>query len=358
MDEVILALELLVKSATGSVESLNSRGLLVMTEIFTPFLFAFILAYVLRPFCVWLEKRRLPPAVAAVIAMIIGLGVFFGVLSLFIGLLKTEIPLFKTQLPIWLETIQVWLGPQLEQFHIHFDWGTIKAGATEKITRHINDNAESLFSSAFDTVLQSGNSIIEVFANAVVTIFAMFYLLIEWNSFFRLVKTLVPKRAQATVQRLALQADGLLSQYLRGEITVISIMSVFYGVGLSLVGIKGGIAIGVFTAIMILVPYIGIAMGFSLAFLATILQFGFGIHLVGVLAVYGLGQLIEGFYLTPQLVGERIGIHPVVLIFALLLFGKLFGFFGVLLALPICAVSLVLVQYLWSIYTQSSWYQK
>jgi len=329
-----------------------------MTEIFTPFLFAFILAYVLRPFCIWLERHRLPPAAAAIIAMVIGLGVFFGILILFIGLLKTEIPLIKAQLPIWIEKIQAWLGPQLEQLRLHFDWGTFKAGATEKITQHINDNANSLFSSAFDTLLQSGNSIIAVFANSVITLFATFYLLIEWNTFFRLVKTLVPSRAQATVQRLAIQTDGLLSQYLRGEIIVISIMSIFYGAGLSLIGVQGGVAIGVFTAIMILIPYIGITLGFSLAFLAAVLQFGFSIHIVGVLVVYGIGQLIEGFYLTPQLVGERIGIHPVALIFALLLFGKLFGFFGILLALPISAVSLVLIKYFWSRYTQSTWYQK
>lgn len=329
-----------------------------MAEIFTPFLFAFILAYVLRPFCIWLERHRLPPAAAAIIAMVIGLGVFFGILILFIGLLRTEIPLVKAQLPIWIETIQAWLGPQLEQLRVHFDWGTFKAGATEKITKHINDNADSLFSSAFDTLLQSGTSIIAVFANSVITLFATFYLLIEWNTFFRLVKTWVPSRAQATVQRLALQTDGLLSQYLRGEIIVISTMSIFYGTGLSLIGVHGGVAIGVFTAIMILVPYIGIALGFSLAFLAAVLQFGFSVHILGVLVVYGIGQLIEGFYLTPQLVGERIGIHPVALIFALLLFGKLFGFFGILLALPISAVSLVLIKYFWSRYTQSTWYQK
>jgi predicted PurR-regulated permease PerM len=329
-----------------------------MTEIFTPFLFAFILAYVLRPFCVWLERHRLPPAAAAIISMVIGLGVFFGILNLFIGLLRTEIPLIRAQLPVWIETIQAWLEPQLEQSRLQFDWGAFKAGATEKITQHINNNADSLFSSAFDTLLQSGNSIIAVFANSIITLFALFYLLIEWNAFFRLVKTLVPSRAQATVQRLALQTDGLLSQYLRGETIVISIMSVFYGTGLSLIGVQGGVAIGVFTAIMILVPYIGIALGFSLAFLAAVLQFGFSIHIVGVLVVYGLGQLMEGFYLTPKLVGERIGIHPVALIFALLLFGKLFGFFGVLLALPISAVSLVLIKYFWSRYTQSAWYQK
>ena len=109
---------------------------------------------------------------------------------------------------------------------------------------------------------------------------------------------------------------------------------------------------------MIVIPYIGITLGLTLAVLSAILQFGIGTELVAVLIIYGIGQLIEGFFLTPRLVGERIGLHPVAVLFALLLFGKLFGFFGVLLALPISAVSLVLVQYLWSVYTQSTWYQK
>jgi predicted PurR-regulated permease PerM len=125
-----------------------------------------------------------------------------------------------------------------------------------------------------------------------------------------------------------------------------------------MVGIKGAVALGVFTALMIVIPYIGIALGLTLAILSALLQFGLGAQLIGVLLVFGLGQFLEGFFLTPRLVGERIGLHPVGVVFALLLFGKLFGFFGVLLALPISAVSLVLVQYLWSVYTQSSWYQK
>jgi len=150
----------------------------------------------------------------------------------------------------------------------------------------------------------------------------------------------------------------LLSQYLRGMLIVISIMSVFYSVGLSLIGIKGATALGVFTALMIVIPYIGITLGFTLAIFAAILQFGPGGAIIGVLVVYGLGQFIEGFFLTPRLVGERIGLHPVAVVFALMLFGKLFGFFGVLLALPISAVSVVLIEYTWSRYTQSSWYQK
>lgn len=329
-----------------------------MAEIFTPFLAAFILAYALRPVCLWLERHRLPRAAAAGIAMITGLVVIFFILGLFISLIKTEIPLIREQLPTWIQNTQSWLGPKLSEFNIHIDWSTLKTSATQKITEHLSDNSDALMSSTVSTVLMSGSSVIAGFVNAVLILFVMFYLLIDWNHFFSLVKNIVPVRAQETVHHLAMHADGLLSQYLRGMLIVISIMSVFYSVGLGIIGIKGAVALGVFTALMIVIPYIGITLGFTLAILAALLQYGPGGAIISVLVLYGLGQFIEGFFLTPRLVGERIGLHPVAVLFALLLFGKLFGFFGVLLALPISAVGLVLLQYSWTRYLQSSWYQK
>ena len=329
-----------------------------MAEIFTPFLAAFILAYILRPAFLWLERRRLPASLAAALTVVLGLAVVIAIVSLFIGLLKTEIPLIKAQLPTWIANTQAWLGPKLADFHIDVDWGSLKSTASQKISEHISDNADSLMSTTIDTALMSGSSVITGFVNSVLILFVMFYLLIDWNQFFQYVKNLVPKRAQETVHHLAMHTDGLLSQYLNGMVIVVSIMSAFYSISLSLIGIRGAVALGVFTALMIVIPYIGIALGFTLAIVSALLQFGPGSEIIGVLVVYAIGQFLEGFFLTPRLVGERIGLHPVAVLFALLLFGKLFGFFGVLLALPISAVSLVLVQYLWSIYTQSSWYQK
>lgn len=329
-----------------------------MAEIFTPFLAAFILAYALHPVCDWLERHRIPRVLAASIAMAVGLGVVFGILGLFVNLLKTEIPQIKTQLPIWIENTQAWLDPRLSSVHISLDWDTLRSTATQKLTEHVTDNADALMSSTFNTVLMSGTSIVTGFVNAILMIFVMFYLLMDWTQFFQLLKKLVPNRAQSTVNHLAMHADGLLSQYLRGMMIVISIMSVFYAIGLAIIGIKGAVALGVFTALMIIIPYIGITIGFSLALLAALLQFGTGGAIIGILILYGLGQALEGFFLTPRLVGERIGLHPVAVLFALLLFGSIFGFFGVLLALPISAVGMVLVQYAWSRYQQSSWYQK
>ena len=329
-----------------------------MAEIFTPFLTAFILAYILRPAFLWLGRLSLPSSLAALLTVVLGLGFLIAILGLFIGLLKTELPLIKAQLPGWIQNTQAWLGPKLAEFHIDLDWGALKTAASQKISTHISDNADALMTSTFETVLMSGSSVIAGFVNSVLIIFVMFYLLIDWDHFFGIIKKLAPLRAQETIHHLAMHTDGLLSQYLNGMVIVISIMSAFYSIGLSFIGIQGAVALGIFTALMIVIPYIGITLGFSLAILSALLQFGPQYEMIAVLALYGLGQFLEGFVLTPRLVGERIGLHPVAVLFALLLFGKLFGFFGVLLALPISAVSLVLVQYLWSVYTQSSWYQK
>jgi predicted PurR-regulated permease PerM len=329
-----------------------------MSEIFTPFLAAFILAYALRPICLWLETHRVPRALAALLSMLFGLALIVFIFGLLISLLKYEIPLIKTQLPEWIANTQSWLSPKLDEYRINIDWNNLKTTATKKLTEHISDNADALVNSTIDTVLVSGGSVISAFVNSVLIIFVMFYLLIDWGQFFTLIKKAIPQRAQETVHHLAMHTDGLLSQYLRGMLIVISIMSIFYSVGLSFVGIKGAVALGVFTALMIAIPYIGIALGLSLASLSALLQFGPGPEIIGVLAIFGAGQFLEGFFLTPRLVGERIGLHPVGVLFALLFFGKLFGFFGVLLALPISAVTMVLIQYAWSRYTQSTWYQK
>ena len=183
-----------------------------MAEIFTPFLAAFILAYILRPVFLWLERCRLPASLAALLTVVMGLSVLIAILSLFVGLLKTELPLIKEQLPEWIANTQAWLGPKLAELHFNVDWGTLKTSVSQKISTHISDNADSLMTTTIDTVLMSGSSVIAGFVNSVLIIFVMFYLLIDWDHFFSLVKNLVPLRAQETVHHLAMHTDGLLSQ--------------------------------------------------------------------------------------------------------------------------------------------------
>ncbi len=329
-----------------------------MAEIFTPFLFAFILAYILRPLVLRLQNLGLGKTLASSIGILFGLGVFLIILLLLINLLRYEIPLIKAQLPIWLQSLQTWLGPKLLSLNIEIDWLALRDAITQQLTAHFSANANQILSTSFETTLASGSSVLGGLVNIVLILFVLFYLLIDWQHFFELLKQLLPIRYQDTALRLALETDLLLSQYLRGQMLVILIMAVFYSAGLSLTGMHGALGLGVFTALVIVIPYIGIALGLILAVLSVVLQFGPGPELVIVLVVFGIGQVLEGFFLSPRLVGERIGLHPVAVLFALLIFAKLFGFFGVLLALPASAVALVLIRFAWSQYAQSSWYQK
>ena len=298
-----------------------------MAEIFTPFLAAFILAYAVRPISLWLERYRLPRSMAAGLAIFFGIGLLFCIITLLINLISHELPLIKSQLPNWIQNTQAWLAPKLLDYHITLDWTALRELATQKITAHINDNADALMSSTFDTILMSGSSVLGAFVNTVLILFVMFYLLIDWDHFFKLLQQFIPVRFQATANTLAINTDALLSQYLRGQILVIAIMATFYSIGLSLTGMQGALALGVFTGLMIIIPYIGITLGFSIATLSVLLQFGPGPEIIGVLILFSLGQFIEGFFLTPRLVGERIGLHPVAVLFALLFFGKLFVIF-------------------------------
>jgi predicted PurR-regulated permease PerM len=328
-----------------------------MAEIFTPFLAAFILAYALRPVASWLEGLHIPRALAATLTIVFGLSLVTGLFMLLANLLGHEIPLIKTKLPIWVQNTQAWLEPTLAKYQMQFDWVALRETVTQKVTAHLSTNADALVSSTLDTILLSGSSVVNGFVNLILIFFVLFYLLIDWNHFFKLLEGFIPPRFKDTARHLCMHTDGLLSQYLRGQILVILVMATFYSIGLSLVGMDGAIALGVFTGLMIIIPYIGIALGLSIGILSAILQFGFGPELIWVLAIFGIGQALEGFFLTPRLVGERIGLHPVAVLFALIIFGKLFGFFGVLLALPASAVSLVLIQFGWSLYIKSSWYQ-
>ncbi len=168
---------------------------------------------------------------------------------------------------------------------------------------------------------------------------------------------MIPPRWLGQTKQILQEIDELLSQYLRGQLLVIAVLAVFYSAGLYLLGVTGAIALGLFTGLAIFIPYIGYGVALILALLSALLQAETGVSILAVLALYIVGQTIESFFLTPKLVGEKIGLHPVLVVFALILFGSWFGFFGILLALPMSAILLVLGRHLMVFYKNSSWYR-
>ncbi len=185
---------------------------------------------------------------------------------------------------------------------------------------------------------------------------ALFYLLLDWDRLVHRVLELVPPRVRPAVDSFTHEADQVLGQYLRGQLLVMLTMAVFYSTGLALFGLDLALPIGLFTGLAMFVPYLGFGIGLVLAIVAGLLQFASAKALVMVAVVYGSGQVIEGFFFTPRLVGERIGLHPLAVIFALLAFAQLFGFLGVLVALPASALLLVAIRRLRAGYMGSNLY--
>lgn len=177
-----------------------------------------------------------------------------------------------------------------------------------------------------------------------------FYLLRDWDDIVARIGALIPTRQRSTVNQLAKDTDEVLGAFLRGQLLVMLALSVIYSVGLSLVGLQFAIAIGVVSGLVSFVPYLGFVFGIALAFLTVILEPNSLWLMAGVVATFSIAQFIEGSFLTPNLVGDRIGLHPVIIIFAIAAGGQLFGFFGILLALPAAAVLSVVVRFAYERY--------
>jgi predicted PurR-regulated permease PerM len=186
-------------------------------------------------------------------------------------------------------------------------------------------------------------------AAAVISLFLIpiltFYMLRDWDSIVGKMGALVPSGQRETVFRLARETDEVLGAFLRGQIMVMFALAVIYSGGLSLVGLKFAVAIGVVSGLVSFVPYLGFVFGIALAGITVALEPEPLLRLLGVVATFSIAQLIEGSVLTPKLVGDRIGLHPVIVIFAVAAGGQLFGFFGILLALPAAAVLSVLIRF-------------
>jgi predicted PurR-regulated permease PerM len=335
----------------------------LLAPVLTPFVVAAILAYALTPVIDWLDKLgqgRLPRLLAVVLVELVFLLLMLAIALLIVPILVKQMPLLREQVPPLLHQVNDFLSPKLAALglHVSLDVAGIRAFLAEHLSTNMQDSVGQLLTS----VKMGGSVALSVLGNAVLIPVVLFYLLTDWRRLMNSLHTLVPPRMHPAVDSFAHEADDVLGQYLHGQILVMLVLAVFYSVGLALFGLDLALPIGVFTGLAVAIPYVGFGLGLILALLAGFLEFsaqtGHVSALVMVAVVYGLGQLLESFVLTPRLVGERIGLHPLAVIFALMAFGHLLGFVGVLIALPLSAVLLVAIRRLRTAYMTSSLYQE
>lgn len=326
----------------------------LLAPVLTPFLFAGILAYILEPAVGKLVKRRVPRVLAVTLVEVAAFIVILSVLLLIVPIVSKELPLLREQLPLLADKLNTTVTPWLARYGIEvaLDVASIKAFLVKYLDANVEDGLAAVLSSA----RIGGSFLLALIGNAVLVPAVLFYLLMDWPQLIARIDRLVPPRLRDGVRSFMRESDEMLGQYLRGQLLVMVILAAFYSVGLALFGFDLAVPVGVFTGLAVFIPYLGYGLGMLLALIAGVLQFASWYGVIAVAVVYGLGQVIESFFLTPRLVGERIGINPLTVIFALLAFGHLAGFVGVLLALPVCAVLVVAGKRVLAWYTGSKLY--
>ena len=345
-------------SAWCLIAALVVLALWQLGPVLTPFVVAAVLAYALTPLVNRLDRLgrgRMPRVLAVILVELLFIVVALSLVLLIVPIVAKEIPLLREQIPLLIDRISSGLTPWLAQFGIKvsLDMGSIKVAAL----KYLNANYEEMFGSLLSSLKLGGSLALAVIGNAVLIPVALFYLLMDWDTFIARLLELIPPPMRRAVDSFTDEADSVLGQYLRGQLLVMLIMAAFYAIGLALFGLDLALPIGIFTGLAMFIPYLGFGIGLILAVLAGLLQFVSFKAIVMVAVVYGIGQVVESLFLTPRLVGERIGLHPLAVIFALLAFGQVFGFVGVLIALPASAVLLVGVRRIKREYMTSELYK-
>ena len=329
--------------------TLAAGGLLyALSPILAPFLAGAILAYVLNPLVGRLTGRYLPRIVAVWLALLLLLALVVALALVIVPLFIKELSMMSESLPAFLAWVNQQFAPWLkERFAIDFqlDIETVK-----QLAGNVLANNQDLVTSLLGSLKIGGLALIAFMVNVLLVPVVLFFLLRDWSTLVAHVDAMIPRHLHARATTILAEIDAVLAEFLRGQLIVMLVMSSFYATALSLAGLEFALPIGIITGLLVIVPYVGAFTGILLGSVAAAMQFGSLSGVAWVLVAFGAGQALEGIVLTPLLVGERIGLHPVAVIFALLAFGQIFGFFGVLLALPASAALLVALRHMKTAY--------
>lgn len=323
----------------------------LLAPVLMPFAIAAMLAYLGDPMANRLERLGIGRTLAVSIVFVVLILIIGASLLLLVPLIARQIENLVQNFPSYVEWARDTALPWL-QTKLHLD---PKAFDTDRLVAEIKENIGSI-GSVIGKLSRSGFGVVMWLTNLVLIPVVWFYLLRDWDRLVVWIDRMLPRSVEPTIAHLARESDAVLGAFVRGQLLVMLALAIYYGAALTLVGISVGPLIGMVAGLLSFVPYLGFITGFAAAIIASLVQHGDWTHLLMVIGVFVVGQLLEGYVLVPRLVGEKIGLHPVAVIFAVLAGGYLFGFLGVLLALPAASVILVLLRYLAQRYKQSDLY--
>ncbi len=330
--------------------------LYLLAPILLPFISAALLAYLGDPLVDRLEKTKLTRTLSVVVVFLLLFAVLGPLVVFLITLLKEQLGNFLIRMPDYLDWLVTNLQPTV-QTKLGVTLPTLEVEQLKETFVKEWVNAGGFIKGLIRTISHSGLVVAGWLANIILIPVITFYLLRDWDHLVEYVRDILPRSIEGKVVQLAQESDEVLGAFLRGQMLVMLALGIIYSIGLSIVGVEFSLLIGLFAGLLSFIPYMGLIIGVLIAGIAVLFQTGELISLLWVFLVFTIAQMIEGMFLTPILVGDRIGLHPVAVIFAVLAGGQLFGFFGILLALPVFAVFAVLLRHAHKEYKSSKIYQ-
>lgn len=325
-----------------------------LLPVLMPFFVSALLAYLADPIVDKLETKKLSRTLSVSIVFAVLFLVGLILLLIVLPLLTSQIAALFKRLPDYLSIIQTTVVPWLNSIGLpvaSFDINMLK----QALTNYWSE-VGLVAGGVFNYVTRSGVAVLQWLANLVLVPVVTFYLLRDWDLIVARFRELLPRRHAETFISMTLECDDMLAAFIRGQLMVMFALSTIYTIGLTMIGLELSLLIGVIAGVVSFVPYLGLIVGIGLAGIAAFFQFHEWLPIVMVMLVFGVAQVLEGVVLTPRFVGERIGLHPVAVIFSVLAGGQLFGFAGVLLALPVAAVIMVLLRHAHQRYLSSQIY--
>lgn len=326
----------------------------VVGKVLTPFLIALILAYILNPLVEILSKKLKMHRNFS--SLIISLLVFLIFIAIPLFLLPTLVEQFRGIIDKTPSLISSFNDNVLlninDKYHtqLHLDFDSVRQTIVSKLSDYKNTDI-------FAPIAKNSVILIEIIVYIILIPFVLFYTLKNWHEMLQFFDNLIPRGYLKKTHEIIHDIDTMMSAYLRGQISVMLIMAIYYGIGLFLTNLTSGLIIGVMTGLLVFIPYIGISIGLLLSLCISLAGDGSGHQIIWILVVFVIGHILEGGLVTPFLVGGKIGLNPVMVILALMIFGKAFGIVGVLLALPLATITVVILKYMRIYYMNSSYYK-
>ncbi|SUB01140.1 pheromone autoinducer 2 transporter [Pannonibacter phragmitetus] len=330
--------------------------MMLFSAVLLPFVAGMALAYLLDPVADWFERRGLSRLAATLMILLLFVVVLVIVLVLLVPVLGNQMLGFVDKLPGLVRSLQDLLTQQLGDRITKFSG--LRVEDLQSSLGDIMGKAASWIGGVLKSVWSGGQALMSILSLFVITPVVAFYMLLDWDNMIERIDSWLPRQHLETIRGLAREMDSAVAGFVRGQVSVCLLLGLFYAVSLVMLGLNFGLLIGIAAGLVSFIPFVGAALGFIASMSVALVQFWPDWHwIAAVAAVFGVGQFLEGNILQPKLVGSSVGLHPVWLMFALFAFGYLFGFVGMLVAVPAAAMVGVLARFALRQYLASALYK-